>query len=112
MFVYILPSWVSNIKRLFNWKSLSISDDEKKWKHIIKETTDNVQKIKNKKCSGDVADLCVFCTDAGKSDFLFLKDTIFLPYGNACKKGTNGTYSEVCLEETGINVHGISGISV
>lgn len=69
-------------------------------------------KKKKKKCSGDVADLCVFCTEAGKSDFLFLKDTIFLPYGNACKKGTNGTYSEVCLEETGINEHCISGISV
>lgn len=86
---------------------------EKKWQHIIKETTDNVQKVKKiNKCSGDVADLCVFCTEAGKSDFPFLKDNIFLPYGNACKKGTNRTYSEVCLEETGINEHCIFGISV
>lgn len=112
VFIYILPTWVSNIKRLFNWKSLSISDDEKKkWQHIIKETTDNVQKVKKKKNVVVMSLICV-CSAQRKSDFPFLKDNIFLPYGNACKKGTNRTYSEVCLEETGINEHCIFGISV
>lgn len=84
---------------------------KKKWQHIIKETTDNVQKVKKKKNVVVMSLICV-CSAQRKSDFPFLKDNIFLPYGNACKKGTNRTYSEVCLEETGINEHCIFGISV
>lgn len=84
---------------------------KKKWQHIIKETTDNVQKVK-KKINVVVMSLICVCSAQRKSDFPFLKDNIFLPYGNACKKGTNRTCSEVCLEETGINEHCIFGISV
>lgn len=70
------------------------------------------KKLKKKKKNVVVMSLICVCSAQRKSDFPFLKDNIFLPYGNACKKGTNRTYSEVCLEETGINEHCIFGISV